>query len=322
MGSDGLIGYRYHEAVHAEERVRAMHEAENIVQTLKKRALTPTEIFRYCALSKANAERGLEKRLMLFANPHLEGKRDQRQFKSFVIELLLQDDLFEHFFSANHHKLEARHFEQHRRLLPLAIKRSAHLAKRKVSNTKVPFYYNEKFMYVIGAAILLHTALNDPRANPMASNSVILPTTDGFYVGDVEPIDAPSFVPKRSVTLDYEGHKQFRMDVVTGKEADDLPTSAIKLRTTIKRKHCVRNEGIIHDRMRAILAPLHHDGTLRALCDVYGRSGEPYRAFMKTLQPSVDNTLRLINSDPWIRREAVQNPTARHDAPRVALNGR
>lgn len=308
MSSHGLIGNKFKAVVQNQERISLQERMSAVTVRLKKGPLSPIDIYHYAKAFEKITDSDKQNGIVIASDTEINGHGKDRMFSAMTIGLALQDGQPDvHYFGGCIYQLSSRMSQQTIRPYPIAIARAAHIALRKMSRTDVPYYYNEKFVYVLGAALLMHMALNDKRVDPLARRSVMIPTKNGFYLGDTHPIKFDQVLNmNRSMKVTCTGPKRHTFEEIPMKAAADLPQTALMLRTTMDIKRCSRQERELREKLHAVLSPAYHEGELAGVCSAYAYGYERQDEVKEAIQPFVDPLVDIIRSDLWMTREGLQ----------------
>ncbi len=201
-----------------------------------------------------------------------------------------EDDVDVHRFMGQSFVMHRDHYEFTRLILPLQIN-APHTGFRKIERTNHVFEYNEKFIYVLGADIILQDVLSRPDMPVHAKTNVMLPTKDGLYLGALVPIDL-----KAGANMKSHGMDRARKGTRAWHGNRELPFSMIDIHTTVPARSFA-DERAIYERWHNLLRAPKETGLLLRLCqhfinpDTYSLDQQDAEA-LKALFGAVNDMVR------------------------------
>ncbi len=196
------------------------------------------------------------------------GKQKTQQIWHFGLGIPTTDQ-DQHYFLGASYTMRPFHFHRAQQFLPLCVV-APHLAKRKIS-AKHPeqFEYNERFLYVLGASIIIARAIDSGLVNPESQRSVYIPTHNGWYAGTYDAVTVRNVNLSRWLQFDISRARTWKIQARNMQQSDDVPANMVTLLTTIPTEKFFRRDHIICDGLRSILQPAKASGLLRRICQNY-----------------------------------------------------
>lgn len=184
--------------------------------------------------------------------------------------ITFQDDLLTHGYLGTYYSMSVDRFLFARRPYPLLLQADK-ISQEKKRRIGIPLEYDAKFMYVIGASIVLQQAINHEDVAPENGEFLILPTQKGFYTGFMtDSVYASSQHPlgmqmacveRRGFQIQRSGYNEPATDI--------QPRRIVHLRHAKGIHDCPPHLKAMREGLADTLRPAHESGLLVKICKNY-----------------------------------------------------